>query len=363
MRVGHWTLRASSLLVAFGATAACGLFADQQQFSLASEAGAAVGCSPACTNGSSCGQNGDCASGICTAGKCIAPLCAPSCVNGNVCGAATDCASKACTKGLCTSPECGPTCADDSPCGANGDCGSGVCTGGKCVAPTCTPSCVEASACGDNDDCASDLCEKGHCSDAKNCATLLAQNPAAKSGKYEVDPDGPGGSAPLLVYCDMKTDGGGWTQVYDQNVNVSPGYQPISAWLAGVNETSPSSGQYSILNELEKLKNGSNYEFRLVWPTPPSDGSIQWTQVENPLTAPAMPTISKVQMTPAGQVGCTTFRGLAPNVEGDPAALEGDSKPSCFYWAVGTPQAWDDGIPSYSSMADDGTPEAQLWLR
>ena len=44
-----------------------------------------------------------------------------------------------------------------------------------------------------------------------NCKAVLAQNSAATSGTYKVDPDGPGGDAPFNVYCDQKTAGGGWT--------------------------------------------------------------------------------------------------------------------------------------------------------
>ena len=37
---------------------------------------------------------------------------------------------------------------------------------------------------------------------------MLKRHHAAKSGVYEIDPDGRG---PFKVFCDMDTDGGGWT--------------------------------------------------------------------------------------------------------------------------------------------------------
>ena len=44
-----------------------------------------------------------------------------------------------------------------------------------------------------------------------SCAALLAAAPGIPSGAYAIDPDGDG--APHTVYCDMETDGGGWTLV------------------------------------------------------------------------------------------------------------------------------------------------------
>jgi hypothetical protein len=66
--------------------------------------------------------------------------------------------------------------------------------------------------------------------DVRSCKDYRANNPGAPSGWYNLDVDGAGPAPSASYYCDMVSDGGGWTRVVRQTEAL-----PVTNWNGGAN--------------------------------------------------------------------------------------------------------------------------------
>ena len=149
--------------------------------------------------------------------------CAAACQAGEVCSAGS--CKLTCQAGLTA---CSGTCVnlltDLQNCGKCATaCAAGtLCSAGKCCASgltSCSGACVDlqkdatnCGTCGTACSGTGNYCFKGKCGAyTTSCAKILAANPKATSGLYYIRP---GAGTPFQVYCDMTTDGGGWTRFW-----------------------------------------------------------------------------------------------------------------------------------------------------
>jgi hypothetical protein len=165
-------------------------------------------------------------------------------------------ASSTCTAGLCGLGAChpgfddcdadpvngceSPVSSDPANCGACGlGCdatnGTAACLDSQCSMSACNPGwgdCAgsavpgcETDTTGDPQHCgacgvvcgAGDRCIARLCVSPASCREILLAGASQGDGVYAIDPDGGGPGAPVDVWCDMTTDGGGWT--YFAHVN------------------------------------------------------------------------------------------------------------------------------------------------
>lgn len=196
---------------------------------------------------------------------------------------------------------------------------------------------------------------------AASCRAIKSSTPSATDGVFQIDPDGVGGSAPMNVFCDMTTAGGGWTRVFyeDTSANVF-----FNANETDRNVSAPSSPQYAILGSLELFRRGGAFELLMRWPgnaTFPLPH--QWTQTNNPVTdaAGAMPTGYTSISTP--YQANNGWGGLQRSVSSATSLLDGTLSPNAnWYYAVGTTYCWG-GAGACQPAPNGGTNIVELLVR
>ncbi|MDQ3367695.1 MAG: hypothetical protein M3680_19915 [Myxococcota bacterium] len=169
-----------------------------------------------------------CTTDACPTGTYVAAACTATADRScGACTAIAGCAAESCTT------------AADETCLA---CDAGrYLSGGACVA--CTPC-----GAGESEQTACTATADRTCA-VLDCYTLRVGNPLVGNGVYVIDPDGAGGEPAFAAYCDMTSNGGGWTLLMKVNGALSTftyqaalwtntvSYQPDQVALDVVNET------------------------------------------------------------------------------------------------------------------------------
>lgn len=91
----------------------------------------------------------------------------------------------------------------------------------------------------------------------RSCKEYLAAG-STTDGVYTIDPDGAGGNAPVDCYCDMTTDGGGWTLVASSYGSFDDRAIPYHSELTTLSPTNNHNGLWDGMNPVV----GANSDIR-----------------------------------------------------------------------------------------------------
>ena len=191
-----------------------------------------------------------------------------------------------------------------------------------------------------------------------SCKAILDSGNSIGSGIYTIDPGNLG--SPIPVFCDMTTDGGGWTRIFYHTVSGGT-YFADNTEAQNFNSTLPlATTRYSIINRLAGFQRSGQYELKINWPGSGSSIRNWWTQTSNFVSTPVSGYASVSVQTSANGWG-----GLEPGPPGQ-ALADGSVGTGNFWYAIGLTSVWVgySGTPSSTDIPPDGNaPAAELWIK
>lgn len=191
------------------------------------------------------------------------------------------------------------------------------------------------------------------------CSNLKKMG-SATSGVYALDIDGAGPLTAMNLYCDVDSDGGGWTRVFKHNV--SAGYFATTSSALSANPTDPNNNMYSILSLLDNFEVLGRFTFRIFWPD--NNKRNIWSQSTNPIYNTDVRNYQGISIDDSSRFWGGLELGNRSNGQANfgSSLLDGSVDHSNWWYAIGSTVSFSTGGIPGSTLTPEVVSEVRLYV-